>query len=118
MVDKAPENPESQRAPMLDYRAARSDRASSLSAVQVVSTAVLTVVVVVASIALGILALIMDFGMLGATLIGGPVVGVLVGAILLWNRSTHWRGMAVGLWIGLGVAALIEGVCFASSGIR
>jgi hypothetical protein len=43
--------------------------------------------------------------------IGAVAAGI---GIVAWatQRSYRWRGLAQGLWIGLGIAILLEGLCF------
>ena len=41
-------------------------------------------------------------------LVGGTVVGLNVWAVVA-HRSIHYKGLAMGIWIGFGVAVLLEG---------
>ena len=52
------------------------------------------------------------FGMAGAIL--GPVVGVaIVGVFALHLRQyDRTRAMAAGIWTGIGIALLVDGVCW------
>ena len=47
-------------------------------------------------------------GMLAAALVAG-----LIHLAFSAGRKPRWRSFAIGLWIGLGVSLLIEGICFA-----
>ena len=50
--------------------------------------------------------------MIGLTICGG-VLGALILLSIWARRRPAQRGWAMGIWIGLGVACLIEGLCFA-----
>ena len=65
------------------------------------------------------------FGMLFAYASGGPVsaamvavgmgvllLGVIVAVSVRAYRNPLRRGWAMGIWIGIGLAALLEGLCF------
>lgn len=54
---------------------------------------------------------LMFLGHLGWLLIAG-VAAVLVILAVQLKRQPHWRSFAIGLWIGLGVTLLIEGICW------
>jgi len=46
-------------------------------------------------------------------LIGFCIMAVVVNTLaFLAYRRPHLRGLGIGLWIGFGVAVLIEGACF------
>jgi cytochrome bd-type quinol oxidase subunit 2 len=94
--------------PVLAYRPASEDRGESHFGTVV--AAVLTLAVVAAGVTLSVIA--------------GYVqskwwfwlIPVEVGAIIclaVWLRDTGRRRYAAGVWIGLGLAVLIEGACFA-----
>ena len=50
----------------------------------------------------------------GFGIFGGPVLAaaVLIVAAVRFRRLPHRRGLAAGIWIGLGVGALTQGVCW------
>ncbi len=56
-----------------------------------------------------------------ADIMAGIAIGVGVASLIAMNwlalrlyRNPHRRAIALGIWIGQGVALLIEGACFAS----
>jgi hypothetical protein len=48
-----------------------------------------------------------------AIILGGCVALCVAVAVIL-QRSARWHHVAAGIWIGLGAAVLIEGLCFAA----
>jgi hypothetical protein len=113
--DPAP--PQPPPLPVLNYPSQGSmpyrREGGEISAVQVVLTAVITVPVLVVITLFGILAIALGSGSAagGWLIILAEVVLVNVWAFAAY-KSEGWRGLAIGLWIGFGVAALIEGACF------
>jgi len=95
----------------LDYRDGAADRKPVRKA-QVVGGIVVSVVIILGAVFIGILA---SFGAHrnepALYVIGSAVVGCNVAAFFAY-RSARCRWLGVGLWIGFGVAALIEGACF------
>jgi hypothetical protein len=45
-------------------------------------------------------------------LVAIAALGIITWLSIRWYRAPLHRGLAVGLWIGVGLAALIEGTCF------
>jgi hypothetical protein len=105
-----PEN-QAHPAPTLDYRNPRRDR-PEVSKGQIILGAVISLVLVMGSVFAGVLSMIGSGGntMLIA-LVGCTVVGLNVWAVIAM-RSVNQKGLAIGLWIGFGVAVLLEGLCF------
>jgi len=102
------------RPPKLDYVTPVTTR-GEVSTAQVVGGAVLSVLAVLVGAPMGL-----AIGA-GARAPLGPVLGwVFVAAVLgglhviaLWaRRHPARRGLAQGLWIGMGIGVLLEGVCF------
>ena len=69
------------------------------------------VVSAAAIIAITVALSMMYLGLSGFLIIAGVVVGLVVLAISM-KRKPHGRSFAIGLWIGIGVALLMEGLCW------
>jgi hypothetical protein len=82
-----------------------------VSPLQVVLTAIITVPILVGIVFAGILCMVVENAVGGWVIIVGAAVIVNWWAFA-WRKSARWRGVSMGLWIGFGVAALIEGACF------
>ena len=94
--------------PTLGYRAAAADRGGR-SVAQIVGAALLTVLVVAGVIFAAAVTVSSMRAMIGV----GALLVVLLIALALWlGRSPARRSLAMGIWIGLGVALLVEGVCW------
>jgi hypothetical protein len=95
----------------LDYRDGGADRVPVRKA-QVVGGIVASVVIILGAVFIGILAsLDAQRSEPALYVIGSAVVGCNIAAFFAY-RSARCRWLGVGLWIGFGVAALIEGACF------
>jgi hypothetical protein len=95
----------------LEYRSAEADR-KPVKAVQVIGGAIASIGLILSAGVVGILASLgrhSDEPLL--YVVGLAAVGCNVGAFLAY-RSQNLRWLGVGMWIGFGVAALIEGACF------
>jgi hypothetical protein len=77
----------------------------------------------VASVAIAIIAAFaMDYHGAGqqrgqaGSVIAGTVMVLLLGGLILfaicWRRSPATRSRSIGIWMGIGFAGLIEGICF------
>jgi hypothetical protein len=99
----------SRRPPTLYYR---SPRDRPVSKGQIILGAIESMVLLMGSVFAGVLSMIGNGGngMLIA-LVGCTVVGLNVWA-LICMRSINQKGLAMGIWIGFGVAVLLEGLCF------
>ena len=85
--------------------------AGEVSPAQVAVTAVIAAPILVVLTFFGILCIALASAELGWVIIVGEVLAVNWWAFSL-RKSERYRGVAMGLWIGFGVAALIEGACF------
>ena len=106
----------------LNYRAPRDETDRQLS--QTIGFALLTAILTVAVVAgLMFFAFSMDYngfnapsGIAGSIIAGSVGLALLAGLLLISRRlyqKPETRGMAVGIFVGLGIAAMIEGACFA-----
>lgn len=52
--------------------------------------------------------------------VGGGMAGLsfLIRAAIRLQQVPMRRGWAIGIWIGLGLAGLLEGICFGSAAMR
>jgi hypothetical protein len=104
------------RPPKLDYVSPATSR-PEISTQQVVGGCLLSVLaigVTVPAVLVGGYAYAPRAQSAGAVawlLIGAVIAGI---GVIAWSmhRSPRWRGLGQGLWIGLGVAILLEGLCF------
>jgi hypothetical protein len=104
-------NEAAQHPPTLDYRGFQRFR-PEMSKGQIILGAILSMVFVMGSVFVGVLFMITSGGngkMIA--LIGCTVVGLNVWAVVA-HRSINYKGLAMGIWIGFGVAVLLEGLCF------
>jgi len=100
----------------LEYRSVAADRRDRESPVgPLVGGALMSLVAGPAAVVLGILASLHQssapfWGIVGVT------VGVLnlIAVATYRSDSPRQRSLATGIWVGLGLAVLIEGVCFIS----
>jgi hypothetical protein len=98
------------RPPPLDYRAREADQIE-VSVRQAAGGCVLACAILFAAFLVGI-------AMAARGAIGAPVLLVAIAAIVVVGlavqsqRNPARRGLAIGIWIGLGVALLIDGICF------
>ena len=96
----------------LDYRSGAADL-QPIKKRQVVGGIVISVVLCMGTVFIAILTII------GRNASSRPLFVIVGGAALLINlwaflayRNQKTRGLGLGLWIGFGLAALIEGACF------
>lgn len=113
----------------LPYRDGREDRWDEDMRTQAIAYALITGIGGVIGVAVLLFAAFpMDYrgsnqpsGMAGSivalTLITCALLGLVVLAIR-WQKSYERRGAAIGIWIGLGIAALVEGICFGQVFLR
>ena len=105
---------------LLDYNSPDAARPARIIG-QAMGTAIVTVLAVVgfvfgSIIAIGFVSVATDSG--GKVGLALAIVLALTALALIVFLSRRWhtdpaaRGRAIGLWIGLGVALLIEGTCF------
>jgi hypothetical protein len=100
--------------PKLDYVTPATTR-GEVSTAQVVGGAMLSILTVAVAVPTGFAVGAAMRSRVGAVLGFVLVVAVLAGLhlIALWaRRHPARRGLAQGLWIGMGIAVLLEGVCF------
>jgi hypothetical protein len=104
---------EQERPPKLDYVTPQTMR-SEVSKGQVVGGAMLSVMVIALSVPVAFAMGYANQAHSGAVFWGVVLVAVaaLNAAAFAARGSRRWRGLAQGLWIGLGIAVLLEGVCF------
>jgi hypothetical protein len=104
-------DPQNQRPLPLDYRPPRDEPYDARFVAHAIGGSILTAAALVA-IVFGTILLCLSRG--GAAWIpcGLITVAALVGLSIVLYRNPRRRGWAVGLWIGVGLAALIEGACF------
>ena len=94
-------------ADRLDYRDGAADRVG-VSGVQVFGGFIGGLIFT----CIAVLAAILNH-MAREILIGFCIIVVVINALaFLAYRRPHLRGLGIGLWIGFGVAVLIEGACF------
>jgi hypothetical protein len=99
--------------PLLDYREGAADRPDD-SGKQFFSGMVNSTALLMASVFFGTLLSIYKEKILGVGSVGVALLAVNIWAIFVYRRGRR-RAYAIGLWVGIGVAALIEGVCFAAN---
>ena len=96
----------------LEYRALRDEPRAPHVAVHAIVASILTTIVLVVSVFATIFACYAT----QSSAIGIAVCGIGVAAIIWLSvvlfRNPRRRGWALGLWIGVGLAMLIEGACF------
>src|SRR5436190_21635702 len=97
--------------PTLDYRRPTDEWPAGVSAVQVIATALMIAVVLTPAVFFGVALLDGGGRIQGLLLILMPVGLTAIVAYRL-RASPRTRGVSMGLWLGLGLAALLEGVCF------
>ena len=88
----------------LNYQPASATQPSVLKVIGGVATAA-------AGIAIAVAMALMYLGNSGLAGIGGVLAGFIILAVKL-KRQPRWRSFAIGLWIGIGLILLIEGVCW------
>jgi hypothetical protein len=109
-------------APPLTYRDPKEDLRPARGH-ELAGAAVVTALIWVGAVAgLLFLAFAMDYRGEGTPSgIAGTVTALVSGALLLgatvilslrWHGRPDQRHLSVGIWIGIGIACLVEGVCF------
>ena len=103
--------------PPLEYASPQSDRLSAGRMVlQAVIGCTLTCGLLVGAVFFGLL-----FGITGSGSTTYATIAIIAGVALLAGfvtlairarRDPNRRGWAMGIWIGIGLAALLEGICF------
>jgi len=113
------EQPESE-PPLLDYREGAADQ-RDVSGTQFFGGMVSSAVLLMGAVFVAIVASIpvvpptrKSTPYLGFAIVGIPLVALNIWAILVYRRGKR-RSFAIGLWVGIGVAALFEGICFAAN---
>jgi hypothetical protein len=115
-VADEPNHPDDERVRRLEYRDGAADR-EPVNAGQVIGGVVVAFAMVTAAIVVGIM-LSLEPRKSGSVpffvVVGAAVLACNVWAFLAYRKpASRWRG--IGLWIGFGVAVLIEGACFGLS---
>jgi hypothetical protein len=102
------------RPPKLDYVTPATTR-GEVSAARVVGGAILSILVIGVAVPIGFgieSAARPPFGVvLECLFVGAVLAGLHLMALWARRRPTR-RGLAQGVWIGMGIAVLLEGVCF------
>lgn len=113
--------PPADERPTLEYQPVRELSAKVIAAQCYLAVVLTLLVIFVATFALVICT--MRIGATQALISPAQANGIGFGALLLLyafaytlHRSQRRRGYALGIWIGSGIALLIEGLCFATLG--
>jgi hypothetical protein len=115
MNDPDPDRPR-EGSSRLDYRPREADRAP-ISMAQALGGFVIGMAVVGAAVFFAVVSSL-TFGGRRQTSMAPFLVAascaVLIanGLAIITYRSRKWRGFAIGVWIGFGIAVLAEGICF------
>jgi hypothetical protein len=117
-----PDHPQQPGRPALAYRDWRDDRPASRLTELFAAAAVTALVWIGAVAALLYLAFTMDYrgynapsGTLGISIACACWAALLALMVLLtvrWRRRPERPHLAAGMWIGFGLACLVEGICF------
>jgi hypothetical protein len=105
-------DPQNQAPLPLDYRPPRDEPTDLHFVAHAVGGSILTAVALVA-IVFGTILLCLASNSGAAWIPCGLItVAALIGLSIVLYRNPRRRGWAVGLWLGVGLAALVEGACF------
>ena len=108
----------------LAYRNPLDDRPDSRVREAVAAATVTAIIWIAAIFVLIYFAFTMDYrgtapsGVMGgyiALACGAALFAMMVFVAIRWHRQPALRHRAIGVWIGAGVACLIEGLCFAGT---
>ena len=112
-----PQPPGESQPPQLQYRSGIDER-HTRPRVPLIAQAIIAAITSCASIALAVLLGILSTGgfALPVMLAILAVVFFAIVAIAL-KQDPKTRGWAIGIWIGIALAGLLEGICFIGFGI-
>ena len=111
------QTPDDRPPPQLQYRSDIDER-HTRPRVPIIAQAIIAAITSCASIALGVL-----LGILSTGAFALPVMLAILAAVffaivaIALKQDPKTRGWAIGIWIGLALAGLLEGICFLSFGI-
>ena len=104
--------------PPLDYRNPADEADERRIVTQAVAGALLSCLALLGAVFVGILAMVArstEYDPISWLILIGVVGGTLVGLVaasVRMLRLPRQRGWSIGIWIGIGLAGLVEGACF------
>jgi hypothetical protein len=107
--------------PMLEYRPASADRRGFTSGWQLAVGVIGALLLMMGSVLLAFAAALGSRSGAGIFWLSVGGATFLINYIAIWTyRKTPRQSLAIGMWIGFGIALLVNGMCFAiaSGGFR